>query len=72
MIHNPAISSRELMRYIPAPDFPTGGTVLVDGAAVEAYTTGRGHVTIRAKVCDANCIYKLPSCLDTRPVIFSG
>lgn len=57
MIRNPAITSRELMRYIPAPDFPTGGTVLVDEAATEAYETGKGHVTIRAKVGLRVCVW---------------
>ena len=51
LIQNPGITSRQLMeQYIPAPDFPTGGTVIVDEAATEAYSTGKGHMTIRAKV----------------------
>lgn len=50
LIHDPGITSRQLMQYIPAPDFPTGGTVIVDEAAAEAYITGKGHVTVRAKV----------------------
>ncbi|WP_298977606.1 DNA gyrase subunit A [uncultured Thermosynechococcus sp.] len=48
LIHNPQISDRELMRYIPGPDFPTGGHILAQGGIEEAYTTGRGSMTLRA------------------------
>ncbi|WP_286668634.1 DNA gyrase subunit A [Thermosynechococcus sp. B0] len=48
LIHNPQISDRELMRYIPGPDFPTGGHILGQGGIEEAYTTGRGSMTLRA------------------------
>ncbi len=48
LIHNPDISDRELMRYIPGPDFPTGGHILGQGGIEEAYTTGRGSITLRA------------------------
>ncbi|MDR7897202.1 DNA gyrase subunit A [Thermosynechococcus sp. JY1334] len=48
LIHNPQISDRELMRYIPGPDFPTGGHILGQGGIEEAYTTGRGSITLRA------------------------
>ena len=43
----PAIA--ELMAYVPGPDFPSGGVVIVDDALAEAYETGRGTVRIRAK-----------------------
>ncbi|MFN4279711.1 DNA gyrase subunit A [Thermosynechococcus sp.] len=48
LIHNPQMSDRELMRYIPGPDFPTGGHILGQGGIEEAYTTGRGSITLRA------------------------
>ncbi|MFN4196319.1 MAG: DNA gyrase subunit A, partial [Thermosynechococcus sp.] len=48
LIHNPQISDRELMRYIPGPDFPTGGHILGQGGIEEAYTSGRGSITLRA------------------------
>ncbi|BCX12246.1 MAG: DNA gyrase subunit A [Thermosynechococcus sp.] len=48
LIHNPEMSDRELMRYIPGPDFPTGGHILGQGGIEEAYTTGRGSITLRA------------------------
>ena len=38
----------ELMRYIPGPDFPTGGTILGDEGIRQAYATGRGRVVMRA------------------------
>ncbi|GAX81829.1 hypothetical protein CEUSTIGMA_g9257.t1 [Chlamydomonas eustigma] len=50
MIHNPGITCKELMQFIPAPDFPTGGIVMTGVSTEEAYMTGRGSVTVRAKV----------------------
>ncbi len=48
-IDNPELTSVELMRYIKAPDFPTGGIICgVDGVK-EAYETGRGRVVVRSK-----------------------
>jgi DNA gyrase subunit A len=47
LIHNPEISDLELMRYIPGPDFPTGGKILGTSGIREAYTTGRGSITMR-------------------------
>ena len=49
-IENPDITTEELMRYIPAPDFPTGGVLARDGELFEAYQTGRGKLKLRAKV----------------------
>jgi DNA gyrase subunit A len=40
---------RNLIRLVPAPDFPTGGYIIGRHGAVEAYTTGRGSITMRAK-----------------------
>lgn len=47
LIHNPEITDIELMRYIPGPDFPTGGQVLGTTGIKEAFTTGRGSITMR-------------------------
>ncbi len=47
-INNPDITVEELMKIIPAPDFPTGGEIHCGGALVNAYTTGKGRVTIKA------------------------
>lgn len=49
MIDNPSITIDELMEYIPAPDFPTGGEILANNAIKEAYRTGHGAVVMRAK-----------------------
>ena len=47
---NPAITTEELMEIIPGPDFPTGGLILGRSGIRRAYETGRGSITIRAKV----------------------
>ncbi len=47
LIHNPNITNVELMKYIPGPDFPTGGQILGRQGIKEAYTTGRGTITLR-------------------------
>lgn len=43
------ISVPELMEYLPGPDFPTGGIILGRKGIREAYETGRGSITVRAK-----------------------
>ncbi len=48
-IDNPAISLEEMMEYIPCPDFPTGGLIIAN-ELIQAYKTGRGKITIRAKI----------------------
>ena len=48
-IDNPAISLEEMMEYIPSPDFPTGGIILAN-ELIQAYKTGRGKITLRAKI----------------------
>ncbi|MBR2969570.1 MAG: DNA gyrase subunit A [Clostridia bacterium] len=49
MIDNSNITIDELMEYIPAPDFPTGGEILANNAIKQAYRTGHGGVVMRAK-----------------------
>ncbi|MDD3214376.1 MAG: DNA topoisomerase 4 subunit A [Eubacteriales bacterium] len=48
-IDNPDITIDELMQIIPAPDFPTGGVLLDTEEIKNAYTTGRGKLTLRAR-----------------------
>ena len=48
-IDNPEITSAELMRHIPAPDFPTGAYIYGLKGVKEAYETGRGRIIMRAK-----------------------
>ncbi|MBD1998399.1 DNA gyrase subunit A [Oculatella sp. FACHB-28] len=47
LVHDPDITDVGLMQYIPGPDFPTGGQILGTTGIREAYTTGRGSVTMR-------------------------
>ncbi|MFE9276917.1 DNA gyrase subunit A [Paenibacillus glucanolyticus] len=49
MIRNPDITPMELMEYIQGPDFPTAGFILGREGIRQAYRTGRGSVTMRAK-----------------------
>jgi DNA gyrase subunit A len=49
LIDNPELSVAELMAYIPAPDFPTAGLMLDAHGLLDAYTTGRGRVVLRAR-----------------------
>ena len=48
-IDDPMITIEELMNYMPGPDFPTGGVIMGRGGIRQAYTTGRGKITLRAK-----------------------
>jgi len=50
LIKNPDITVDELMEYIPAPDFPTGGIIVGVKELKNAYETGTGTITIRGKV----------------------
>ena len=49
MIDNPEITVDELMQYIPAPDFPTGGIIMGRAGIRQAYRTGQGRIVIRSK-----------------------
>ena len=49
-IDNPELTVDELMAYVPAPDFPTGGIILGTTGARDAYHTGRGSVVMRGRV----------------------
>jgi DNA gyrase subunit A len=49
LIDNPNASSDDLMRFIPGPDFPTGGIIYGKKGIVEAYQNGRGRIRVRAK-----------------------
>jgi DNA gyrase subunit A len=47
LLHNPEMTDTDLMRYIPGPDFPTGGQILGRAGIKEAYTLGRGSIIMR-------------------------
>ena len=49
LLHNPALTSEDLMEYVKGPDFPTGGLILGREGLISAYTTGNGSITIRSK-----------------------
>lgn len=49
LIDNPDLETEDLIRYVPGPDFPTGGLMLGRSGARKAYLEGRGSVIIRAK-----------------------
>ncbi|MBR4501655.1 MAG: DNA topoisomerase 4 subunit A [Clostridia bacterium] len=49
-IDDPDISLDELMKLVPAPDFPTGGILMDTPELRQAYETGRGKLTLRARV----------------------
>ncbi|KOF09706.1 DNA gyrase subunit A [Planococcus glaciei] len=50
LAENPAITTEELMEFIPGPDFPTGGIILGRSGIRRAYETGRGSIMIRSVV----------------------
>lgn len=49
LIDNPEAGAEELIKIIPGPDFPTGATILGTEGILNAYSTGKGHITLRAK-----------------------
>ena len=49
LIKSPEISIKDLMQYIPGPDFPTAGIINGSSGIKDAYETGRGRIEVRAK-----------------------
>ena len=49
MLDNPDVTTEELMTALPGPDFPTGGIIMGKKGILDAYETGRGSLTVRAK-----------------------
>lgn len=49
MIDHPQASLDQLMKYIPGPDFPTGGILQGKEEIKKAYETGKGKVILRSK-----------------------
>ena len=49
LIESPDLQAEDLIQFVPAPDFPTGGIILGKSGARKAYIEGRGSVIIRAK-----------------------
>ena len=49
LMDNPDVTTKDLMKVIPGPDFPTGGIVMGRGGIYRAYETGKGNIIVRAK-----------------------
>ncbi|MDD4899860.1 MAG: DNA gyrase subunit A [Candidatus Omnitrophica bacterium] len=49
ILENPQAEIKDLMRYVKGPDFPTGGVICGKGGIKEAYATGKGKLTVRAR-----------------------
>jgi DNA gyrase subunit A len=49
LIENPDLTIKDLIEYIPGPDFPTAGIINGRKGIIDAYNTGRGKIKIRAK-----------------------
>ena len=49
-IDNPEITTRELIEYMPGPDFPTGGIIANKSGLAEIYETGSGKIKLRGKI----------------------
>lgn len=49
LIDNPEITNDELMEFVPGPDFPTGGIISGRQGIIEAYRSGKGRLSVRAK-----------------------
>ncbi len=50
LLKNPELTNTDLMRFIPGPDFPTGGFIVGTEGIREAYETGRGLIRMRARL----------------------
>ncbi|MDE0119459.1 MAG: DNA gyrase subunit A [Bdellovibrionales bacterium] len=50
LIQDPTVSDEKLMEIVPGPDFPTAGTIKAQAGLISAYKTGKGIITIQAKV----------------------
>jgi DNA gyrase subunit A len=50
IINDPNCGFKDIMQVLPGPDFPTGGIICGRRGIREAYTTGKGHLTVRGKV----------------------
>ncbi|HEX42451.1 MAG TPA: DNA gyrase subunit A [Phycisphaerales bacterium] len=49
VINDPNCGFKDIMKVLPGPDFPTGGVICGRKGIMEAYSTGRGHLTVRAR-----------------------
>lgn len=71
-LKNPQITIKELMKYIPAPDFPLGGLIEKNSDLLNAYSTGNGSVLFKSKAEeDGRCIVfnSIPYSMDKCAII---
>ena len=54
LVQNPQTTLKEILKIVKGPDFPTGGFIYGRGGIEQAYTTGRGRFTVRAKAAIEN------------------
>ncbi|MDT8301682.1 MAG: DNA gyrase subunit A [Sedimentisphaerales bacterium] len=50
VIDDPNCGFKDIIKCLPGPDFPTGGIICGRKGIIDAYTTGRGHLTVRGKI----------------------
>ena len=67
LIQNPDASIKDLMKKVPAPDFPTGGVIIGQDGLKNAYETGRGSITIRC-VSDIETVNKNKEAIIVREI----
>jgi len=49
VVEDPNCGFKDIMKRLPGPDFPTGGIICGKQGIMDAYTTGKGHLTVRGK-----------------------
>jgi DNA gyrase subunit A len=49
LLENPEATTEDLLRFIPGPDFPTGGMIMGRAGVKQAYATGHGKIIVRAR-----------------------
>jgi DNA gyrase subunit A len=49
LLENPEATSEDLLRFVPGPDFPTGGMIMGRAGIKQAYATGHGKIVVRAR-----------------------
>jgi len=49
VIEDPNCGFKDIIKHLPGPDFPTGGIICGKKGIMDAYTTGRGHLTVRGQ-----------------------
>ena len=49
LLENPEATSEDLLRFVPGPDFPTGGMIMGRAGIKQAYATGHGKIIVRAR-----------------------